>query len=227
MISEEETIIEHDLASRQIQMDPLLETQKRAFQEAKKAVGLTGIVDYHPSMQEKVGDCCLSLIPFISSLVVIMHAAEQCSAEARAEFAFLARIFPFGQFIEILPCLSLKERLVISTVFAERSRQLFIALSADYVIDIEEMTSFLMRKELPVPDSHVTEVQLPLFFCEATSMCKKDSRFFRPWCKTKEHMNVLHHPSKREVMSCPPSNLITMGEKELEKIEVARYLGLL
>jgi hypothetical protein len=212
MISAEETIIEHDLASRQVLLDTALEDQKKTFLERKKAWGLSGIVDYQPTMLHQVGDCCLSLIPFICSFVVIAHAVEQYSVQERLQFAFLARLFPFGHFIEILPMCSLKERLAIASLFTEASLKYFVALPADYVVDIEEMTAFLMREEPPRTATPMSEVQLP-------------SRCLRPWSKTEVHMDVVQHPCSQEVM-LPPSNLMTIDEKALDRIENARHLGL-
>ncbi len=66
LVSAEETIIEHHVVSCKPNSSLLDDDQIREFLKKKKACGLAGIVDYHPSMLRQAGDCCFFPITLCS-----------------------------------------------------------------------------------------------------------------------------------------------------------------
>jgi hypothetical protein len=231
IVSDEETIIEHDLASRRESMQ--INEQKKEFQERKRVWGLSGIVDYHPSMWNKAGDCCLSLIPFIRAFVVIMNAASCYSEEERHQFALLARLFPFGRFIELSFSCTLAARLALAALFTNQYARHFLALSAEHIVDTDRMVIFLMRQEFSNLIMSEDAARLPTFFSKTSiesalsfSTCKEEKLLFQPWCEKKDHVNFLQHPCQESCMEGHPLNLTKIDEKQFERIEVARHLGI-
>ncbi len=137
-----------------------------------------------------------------------MHAASTYEEEERRQFAFLARLFPLGCFIELSASCPLDARLALAKLYADKSTKRFFVISAGQVVNAEKMVPLIMDENFAdlIPE-------------KAEALCQN-------WCEKNSETNTLLHAHFNKQMAREPDNLVKIDDKWIELLDVARHLGI-